>query len=251
MAINAKVHPNPVFVLGNQKAGTSAIAALLAELTGFSVSIDLRQERYRPNYHNVKKGELSFSDLIKINKLDFSREIIKEPNLTLFYKDLKTYFPNSQFIFVCRDPRDNIRSLLNRLKIPGHLSVLEYESQQKITPAWKLIMDIPWIEYQGKSYIERLAERWNFIIDVFLNNQEQFTLIRYEDFIKNKEESIVHIAREIDLNPVNDISRKINIQFQPSGNRNIKWKDFFGDENLSKIEKICGDKMKILNYYEL
>jgi hypothetical protein len=38
----AEVNPRPVIILGNQKAGTSAITNLLAEMTGQSVSQDFR-----------------------------------------------------------------------------------------------------------------------------------------------------------------------------------------------------------------
>ncbi len=39
-----KIHKAPVFILGNQKAGTSVISALLSQTTGCSVSIDLARE---------------------------------------------------------------------------------------------------------------------------------------------------------------------------------------------------------------
>lgn len=247
-SLNVKINPRPIFILGNQKAGTSAIAALLAELTGLSVSIDLRKEVYNPTYDRVKKGELSFTDFIKFNKLDFSRDIIKEPNLTLLYDYLKTYYPDSKLVFVVRDPRDNIRSILDRLGIPGNLSVLTQDYQQKITPAWKLIIDSQWLGLGEETYIEKLAQRWDAMSDVFLNNREQFILIRYEDFLKDKQAAINNLAQSLALSPVNNISDKINIQFQPRGKKDVTWQNFFGIDNLFQIENICNARMKQLEY---
>lgn len=246
--INARVNPSPIIVLGNQKSGTSAIAALLSEMTGLSVSIDLRKEVDRPTYQKVKRGELSFAEFVRVNKLDFSRDIVKEPNLTLFYKELVEYFPSSRFVFVIRDPRDNIRSILNRLKIPGNLSKLSSEYRGEMTAAWELIVDNGWLGLKGENYIEMLAERWNLMADVFLTNQQQMIVSRYELFVKDKVAAIEWLAQDLNLPEVNDIAGKVDIQFQPRGNNNVKWGDFFGSENLSKIEDICAEKMSQLDY---
>ncbi|NER33280.1 MAG: sulfotransferase [Oscillatoria sp. SIO1A7] len=246
--INARVNPRPIIVLGNQKSGTSAIAALLAEMTDLSVSIDLRKEVDNPTYHKVKRGDLSFAEFVRVNKLDFSRDIVKEPNLTLFYKELVEYFPGSQFVFVIRDPRDNIRSILNRLKIPGNLSSLSPEYRGEITPAWELIVDGGWLGLKGENYIEMLAERWNLMADVFLNHRQQMILSRYDVFVQDKVAAIERLAQSLNLPQVNDIAGKVDIQFQPRGNKNVNWGYFFGSENLAKIENICAQKMSKLDY---
>jgi len=245
---SAKINPQPIFVLGNQKSGTSAIAALLAEMTGLSVTIDLKKEIFNPTYQHVIKGELTFSKFVESHKLDFSREIVKEPNLTLLEPELSEYFSNSQFVFVIRDPRDNIRSILNRLQLPGNMAKLEPEHWEKINQSWKLIVDNSWLELGGENYIEMLAARWNFTSNVFLENPEKMKLIRYEDFLKDKNGEIARLAKALKLNQSKDILDKVDIQFQGRGNREVKWQDFFGPDNLSKIEVICGEKMKLLRY---
>lgn len=241
-------HTAPIFVLGNQKSGTSAIAALLAELTALSASIDLKREIEHPTYHRVKIGELSFSEFVKLNRLDFTKDIIKEPNLTFLYQELTDYFPRSKFVFVIRDPRDNIRSMLDRLHLPGNLSQLELTYCLEITPAWKLIINNHWLGIEGGNYIEMLAARWNYTANIFWEHQNEMVLIRYEDFLKDKSGELVRIANKLGLKPLRDINDKLDIQFQPRGNRDVKWEDFFGDENLRKIELICGEKMKLFDY---
>lgn len=247
-ARNVQINPNPILLLGNQKSGTSAIAALLAEMTGLSATVDLRKEVKTPTYHRVVQGKLPFSKFIKLNKLDFSRDIVKEPNLTLLYQELVKYFPKAKFVFVLRDPRDNIRSILNRLEIPGNLTQLGKEHKERMTPAWDLIIGNRWLGLEGENYIEMLAARWNFTSDVFLNNQNQILLVRYEEFLKDKLGELINLAHSLELGPVNDITDKMNVQFQPCGNRNVIWQDFFGNNNLAQIERICSERMRMLGY---
>ncbi len=246
--MNTKICPNPILVIGNQKSGTTVIAALLSDMTGLPVTLDLSKEIDNPTYHRVLRNEIPFSEFIRNNKLDFSREIIKEPNMTLLYRKLTQYFPRSKIVFIIRDPRDNIRSILNRLNIPGNLPNLVKSHRVEITKAWDLIIDLRWLGLQGDNYIEMLTHRWNLISDVYLNNQEKLILSRYEDFLKDKAGEISRLVKRLGLAQVNDISDKVDIQFQPPGNRNIDWLEFFGEDNLTRIEGICGVRLKMFDY---
>lgn len=244
----ARINPQPILILGNQKAGTSAIAALLAAMTGKSVTIDLRKEIFHPTYCQVRQGKLTFPEFIKNNRLGFSRDIVKEPHLTTFYSDLEQHFPQSQRIFVLRDPRDNIRSILNRLNIPGNLDKLRHEDRQNIIPVWDLVMDGHWLGIEGENYIEMLAARWNFTTDVFLAHSDKMLLTRYEDFLQDKIAEIERLARSLHLPAVRDITDQVDIQFQKAGNKNVNLKEFFGAKNLACIEHLCGERMKQLGY---
>ncbi len=245
----AKVNPKPIIVLGNQKSGTSAIAALLGEMTGLSFFIDMMKSNERNIYEAVKKGEISFAEFIKLNKLEFSKDIVKEPNITLFYDELVTYFPQAKFAFVIRDPRDNIRSQLDLFNIPGNLSEMEPEHYNRLIRSWPSVFDGRWLGLNGENYIEMLAYRWNYTAEIYLKNQDNIVLVKYEEFVKNKIYEIEQLARKLGLKPVKDISDKVNIQYQPAGgNKNKKLSTFFGKDNMARIESICGDKMKLFNY---
>ena len=199
----------------------------MAELTNLSATIDLKNEFPIPTYPQVLQGQLPFAQFLQNYELDFSRDIVKEPNLTLLYPELVKSFPKAKFVFVLRDPRDNIRSILNRLKIPGNLSELNPEHCQKVTPAWDLIINNHWLGLKGENYIEMLAARWNLMTDTFLNNREQMVLVRYEAFLKDKLGELTRLAKKLELTPVNDITHRLDVQFQKPGNRDINWRDFF------------------------
>jgi hypothetical protein len=72
----------------------------------------------------VHGGTLSFERYVRMNRWEFSHAVVKEPNLTLLCPQLAEAFPGSPVIFIMRDPREHIRSLLNNLRIAGDHAAL-------------------------------------------------------------------------------------------------------------------------------
>ena len=244
----AKVNTKPLFVLGNQKSGTTAIAALLARMAGLSVALDLRKEVHRPIIGNVKKGDVSFESFVKRNKLDLSRELIKSTDLTFLFEELRNHFPEAEFVFIIRDPRANIRSILDRLNISGNQNKLTDEQWAKVPPAWRQVLDGKWLNLSGENYIEILAARWNFCADLYLKQCEIFKICKYEVFLKNKIGEIQRIAESLGLEIKNDISEYLDVEYQPKGrNKDAYWQIFFGN-NFARINKICGERMRLFDY---
>jgi len=244
-----RVNPSPILILGNQKSGTTAVAALLAEATGCSVTLDIVEEMRRPILPLVRRGELAFADFVEKNKLAFSRAIVKEPNLTPFREELAARFPDAKFVLVVRDPRDNVRSILDRLGVPGDLEGVKPEELDAPSPSWRHVIDGRWLGLSGDDYIEMLAARWNLAADSALHSKGDLILLRYEDFVKDKVGEIARLAGKLGLQAVNDISSMVDTPFQPRGrNRGIDWLAFFGAENLGKIELICRERMVLLGY---
>lgn len=251
----ALIHPSPIIILGHQKSGTTAIAALLGQISGLPVTIDpfhhidlnahLRQKLF--------KQELAFDDVLQAHKFYFSTPIIKDPNFTFLYEDVSQRFPQATFVQVMRDPRQMIRSVLNRLKLPGNLPALEgnwcKQLQKMPAKGWSLMLagDLPHVE--GSNYIERLAHRWNWATDTYQAHRDEIILLCYENFVQNKAESIRDLAQQVGLNPIHDISAQVNIQYQPRGNYRVNWLEFFGKDNLQRIETICGTRMQSFGYH--
>jgi hypothetical protein len=244
-----RLHPRPILMLGNQKSGTTAIAALLAALTDSAVTLDLVREIDEPTYPRLRKRELTLAQFIRRNRLDFSRRIVKEPHLTPFYADLKRRFPESPFVFVIRDPRDNLRSILNRLKLPGDRPRLLDSDIAEVSSAWRLVLDNRWLDVDGDGYIEQLSGRWLLLTRIYLANAANVTLVRYEDFQLDKIGTVKHLAERLELPAVADISGLVDVQFQPRGDHRVSWGEFFGEQNLIKIERICGPAMRELGYH--
>ncbi|WP_259048521.1 sulfotransferase [Salinibacter ruber] len=186
---------------------------------------------------------------MKPHPLLFSRDLIKEPGFTFLYPNLKELFPNGKFVMVVRDPRENIRSILDRHKLPGHHRQLSGEQLQDISPEWKQVLYGSWMGLEGDTYIDMLAARWKAAAQVYLNHSERIELIRYEDFCAGKVEAIRELADRLCLPQEKEIRDDVDTKFQPRGsNRGVQWTDFFGDENLARIESYCRPEMEKIGY---
>ena len=242
-----KINRQAIFIFGNEKSGTTAIAALLATYGGLTQTLDLpwRSSMVR-DQDCLHSGKLSFDEFVEKYKFEFSSELIKEPALTFLYEQVAEVFTLSKAVFVVRDPRDNIRSILNRVKIPGNLERLT--SMDTIKPAWQPVIDNRWLGLENEHYVNSLSARWNCAADVYFAHDDKLLLVRYEDFVADKIGTIERLAKALGISKVNDISDQLDVQYQPRGNRDVNLNEFFGLENMTRIEKICGSRMQRFGY---
>ena len=245
----ASVNQTPIFVLGNQKSGTTAIAALLAEHTGLSSTLDLTIH-YSSLIVDIHHGEASVESLISQNTLEFSRDVIKDPNLTFLYSSLREIFPKAKFSIIIRDPRANIRSILDRLDLSGDRSSLPISNHREgPSDGWKIVLDGSWMGLDADHYVGMLAARWQRAATIYLEHAEDIELIRYEDFCADKVTAIEDLATRLGLPRKNRIEHEVDTQYQSRGsNRGVDWEEFFGTENLARIESRCVNEMRALGY---
>ena len=248
--IGKKTHSSPIFILGNQKSGTSVIAGLLGEISHKKTAIDLFYSGFNYSlFQKWKDKKISTETFINNNKLEFSSKIIKEPHFSVFYQELKSQFPNSKFIMIVRNPFDNIRSILDRLNVNGNITSLDKSDEKKFFHSWNLLLNNKWIKGEKTQYIEVLAERWNIICNTYLENKKNMILVKYEDFLLNKEETIMDLSSKLNLENNNKISHLLEKQFQQKGKKqDIDITEFFGEENYQRIQSICKKNMEELRY---
>jgi hypothetical protein len=111
------------------------------------------------------------------------------------------------------------------------------------------VLDSSWMGISAENYVEMLATRWQRAAQVYLGHEKDVELIRYEDFLDDKVGTISNLAGWLELSRKNDISNHVNTQFQPPGsNRNVSWTEFFGTDNLRRIEARCKNEMTALGY---
>jgi hypothetical protein len=254
-AVNARgkrICDNPIFVLGNQKSGTTIIAALMGKATNREVTLDLNyyNDNHPADYYDVYARTTSFRKFLEMNRIEFANPIIKEPNLTHFYTELKKFFPLGKFMMIVRDPRDNVRSILNRFKIPGNLEQLEDEHRQRLISSWPMVFDGSWCGLDGKNYIEMLAQRWVLFVQTYMANQNDMLLCRYEDFLQDKIGEIHQICQDMEITVTNDIRDQVDVQYQSKGDRKVDWLEFFGQANLDRINTICKPAMDLMGYQQ-
>ncbi len=243
-------HSAPIFVLGNQKSGTTAIAALLAECLGETFISDVL---YRNKVHlkDLLDADPSVAGLLAGHPQSFNATVIKDNDLTFVYPSLANTFPEATFVFVVRDPRQNIRSVLNRLNLPGDLDSLSaehYAHLSKKLPGWHTILTGSSFGSNTDHYIDVLADRWVRANEVYLSASDRMTLVRYEDFDSAKRPVIERLATELGFPVAHDISESQDRQYQPLGDRSIAPESFFGQRNLERVERRCAKLMGSFGY---
>lgn len=239
----------PVIFLGKGKSGTTAIAGLFAEATGKSVALDI-PALFIDGIRPILRGEKSLDRVVRKNRVAFSRDVLKQPTLTWLYPQLRASFPEAEYLMIVRDPRDNIRSVFNRMGISGRQRDLTGDEREAIHPGWKWHFTEPELLGMAQgTHIELSAERWNLAADVYLRHKNQIVLVRYEDFMADRVAFIDRLASTLGTELVNDITPLVNHQYQPKGgDRGRSWEEFFGSENLAMIVELCGSRMRLLGY---
>ena len=240
--LNYLYRPNKdaIWVFGLQKAGTSAIAGLLAHMNDYSVTLDTTY-LWAPYSTQIKKGEVSIENHAKRYSYPFSKDIIKEPGATFYIDKIESFFNLDQYVFITRNPYSNIRSILNRLDLRGDQDHIDIKN---VHPNWRS-------KFPGKGnhYIRDLANLW-----IEANDQDYYmfdkrsVLVKYEDFKKDKENFIKNMSNRLNLPIKRSIADVMDKPFQPRGNSNVDLKSFFGPQNIKVIYNICGERMEILGY---
>lgn len=240
-----RVHPDPVYALGNQKSGTTAIAALLAEHTGVTATLDLK--RFTPQENDgLLHGTLSVQEFIRHHRRDFAADLVKEPALTFLWPAFRQALRQPRTLFIVRDPRSNIRSILNRVDRPGNADgVADF---QAIPVAWQRVIDNRWLGIPHTHFIDSMAARWNLAVDIYERHRDEMLLVRYEDFTAAKAATIGRLADAMGFEHRRDISHRVDVPFQRVGDRKVTPEDFFGRANLERIERLCAGRMERFGY---
>jgi len=238
---------DPVIVFGVAKTGTSAVAHLLADRSGLSKTIDIPMLWFPTNLCLIR-GRIHLSDVIRKYPKPFSRQLIKEPNLSFIFDQVKEVFPLGRFVWVIRRPEETIRSVLNRIGLPGNLSEIDL-SNHGLHRAWRVALNGRIQRSSFRHYVDLLCEQWNHAADTYLAHSNEIRLIKYEDFMMDKVGAIEQLAQSLGLPKMTDIARKVDIQYQPKGkDQRVDPRVFFGEENLARINAHCRTRMALLNY---
>jgi len=217
------IDDDKIFLVGPQKSGTTAIAALLARATNQKPTLDfsVRQYVYR-DFWNAVDGELLFSDFVAKHACEFSGRIVKEPNLSLVVSEVRRSFPGSRMLAIVRHPLDTIRSVCNRLGCNPSASI---QKCRYMTPVWKQILS----RQSGSSVAVAYAEHWSECVQCICD--DGIPAWSYERFLDDKMRFIQRMAEDLDL-PCGSMGlaqRQMDVQYQPTGVPVADFSEYFGD----------------------
>lgn len=240
------IHPDPGFILGMQKSGTSAVAGLLSLRTGIPIALDLAREWRRCTIVRASGSDRAFERYVRRNGIDFARRIVKEPGLTYVYDRLAARWPSARSLVVVRDPVATIRSIVERLEIPGDLDASAVDMRRRVPQAWHAVLDNRWLGVRSEHYIDQLADRWCIAAKLALEESDRRMTIRYEDFVADKIGVLDEIAEHFELPIVAEVDAFLEVPFQPPGQRRDP-KLVFGS-NLERIKRITAPLARRLGY---
>lgn len=236
LALFSKPHPAPLFIFGNQKSGTTAVASLLAAATGKRLIYDFAGA-LEPQIGRLLRGETPVALYVRRNAWAFSAPLVKDTSLTFVAPQLMEHFGVERAIFTVRDPFRNIRSILTRLELRGDTDGLVRTGTRRINRTWRSILRGHDLGLAQTHFITILAERWARAAR--LAAAPGRLTVRYEDFRVAQKTTIEGLARTLDLPVVSDIASIAERPFQPSGDNSIAIAEFFGPANLQRISEIC------------
>jgi hypothetical protein len=265
----------PVFIIGAPRSGTSLLYAILRTSTRFAHWPGEAHEVWEADYHPALRGwesnalsasdaEGEAADRIRRSFLlvtgSRKRLIDKTPRNALRVPFVDSLFPDAHFIYLKRDGRDNVNSLINAWRTPRYRTY-ELPESHSIPGAdpkwWKFVLYPGWREDVSGPLEVVCAKQWMASNDRALDARRgiepaRWTEVRYEDLVEEPEGEVGRLMAALDL-PYEDKIREraratkttaINVVTPPERG---KWRR----ENPKEIEAILGliePTMKAMGY---
>lgn len=253
-----RVNPDAIHVFGCQKSGTSAVAQLTAMAGGLSATVDI-PTIWRTPVTDIVRGQASVKGLVEAHRPYFSRALVKEPALAPILDEVAGHIGLQKVVFVVRNPSTNVRSILQRRGVAGDLPELWSEEVAAMLKGnWHWTYDWPhvyrpqakfWSE--GRHYVEGLGTLWSSCVAAMERaekNGVEVHVVRYEDFVKDKRGTVERILAEFGRPVRQDVSAHVDVRFQPKGDHSISVEDFFGADNLARLEDVTRPGAQLFGY---
>ncbi len=265
----------PVFVIGAPRSGTSVLYAVLRTSSHLAHWPGEAHEVWEADYHPALRGwdsnELRAPDLTprsaaRIRQSFFltvgakKRLIDKTPRNSLRVPFIDALFPDARFVWLKRDGRDNVNSLLNAWRTPRYRTyrLPEPHAIPGVDPTWWKFVLYPGWRADARGPLEVVcANQWVICNDEALAAFESIhpgrcTSVRYEDLVAHPVGEIERLLSRLDL-PLEPAVRAraeaigstpINVVTPPEAG---KWRR----ENPKEIEAVSSrlqSTMKALGY---
>ncbi len=252
----------PIFIVGAPRSGTSILFSALRSSGALAHWPGEAHEVWEADHHPALRdwgsnvltgGDVDRATAERIRKEFFlvtgsrKRLIDKTPRNVLRVPFIERIFPDARVVFLTRDGRDNVNSLINAWRSPRYRT---YRLPQRhAIPGvdsewWKFVLYPGWRD-DLKGPVEKVAARqWvasnESVLDAEAQSQpERWTRVRYEDLVDTPVPEVERLLRFLDLPVEDDVVAKaqglhdtpINVVTPPERG---KWRR----ENPKEIESI-------------
>ena len=209
----------PVFIIGAPRSGTSLLYAILRQSSRFKHWPGESHEIWEADFHPALRGwesnALSAEDLTDDAAARIRRSFLlvtgrkhrlidKTPRNALRIPFVEALFPDAHYIYLQRDGRENVNSLINAWRTPRYRT---YElpgghSIPGVDPKWwKFVLYPGWREDRGGPLEVVCAQQWISSNDHALGASKEVGLdrwveVRYEDLI---EDPVAEVGRILEF----------------------------------------------------
>lgn len=212
----------PVFIIGAPRSGTSLLYAILRKSSVLKhwpgESHEIWEADYHPALRDWESNELRARDVrpdaaTRIKRAFFlvtgkkHRLIDKTPRNALRVPFVDALFPDARFIYIKRDGRENINSLINAWRTPRYRTyeLPEPHSIPGVDPKWwKFVLYPGWREDREGPLEVVAAKQWIHSNDKalagFANvDSERWLELRYEDLVDAPVDEVGRVMGFLDL----------------------------------------------------
>ena len=212
----------PVFVIGAPRSGTSMLFAILRTCRALTHWPGEAHEVWEADHHPALTGwssnVLGADDATDEVAARIRRELYlatgsrrrlvdKTPRNTLRVPFIDAVFPDARFVFLQRDGRDNVNSLINAWRTP-RFRTYELPEPHAIPGAdprwWKFVLYPGWEQDRNGPLEIVCAKQWKLCNDFAFGalralGEERWTRVRYEDLDADPEGEVGRVMDFIGL----------------------------------------------------
>ena len=273
---------DPLFILGCSRSGTTVTFETIRQskhLSSFGYELpqfwnglwgpkDNNWESEAANAEHASKNHRNTAFKYFYQRLGSIERVLDKTCInTMRVSYLKELFPKAHFIYIHRDGRDTVSSLMEGWKLGEHFTLEKYlgtlpcavDIDQGKFKQWCFFLPPGWEKLNNASLEEVCAYQWITANQMALDSKKlipkaQWVQIRYEDIFTNPIEMFETIFTRLDLPFENHIrSRVENLTKHPTSivkgkPAPAKWKTQ-NPEAINRILDKISPMMKTLGYF--
>jgi Sulfotransferase family len=212
----------PVFVIGAPRSGTSLLFAILRSSSRLAhwpgEAHEVWEAYYHPGLRNWESNVLDDSDVTPEAAAYIRRQFLliagsrhrlidKTPRNSLRFGFLEALFPDARYVYLRRDGRENVNSLINAWRTPRYRTYKldEPHAIPGVDPAWwKFVLYPGWRGDTAAPLEVVCAKQWAICNEHALAAAKtidgaRWTEISYEELVEDPGDSIGRVMEALEL----------------------------------------------------
>lgn len=158
------------------------------------------------------------------------RMLEKTPKNSLRVPFLNTIFPEAQFVYLYRDPREVMASMIEAWNSGGFRTYPKLPGWEGLP--WSLVLTPGWRELIGKPLHEIVASQWQAVTDILLDDlaalpTDRVHAVRYDALVADPDALVSILCRHLDFEWDQQLGQNLpNSRYTVSAPATDKWRRY-------------------------